>query len=61
LIPLNDAVAKYVLRVLKRTNGKISGPNGAAEILGMHPNTLRNRMKKLGIPYKRAEFKKTAL
>jgi transcriptional regulator with GAF, ATPase, and Fis domain len=27
----------------------IEGPNGAAKILGLHPNTLRSRMKKLGI------------
>ncbi|MFP4035389.1 MAG: helix-turn-helix domain-containing protein [Desulfovermiculus sp.] len=28
------------------------GPNGAAELLEIHPNTLRHRMKKLGISFK---------
>jgi formate hydrogenlyase transcriptional activator len=27
----------------------VEGPRGAAKILGLHPNTLRSRMKKLGI------------
>jgi PAS domain S-box-containing protein len=40
---------KHILAVLERTNGKIHGPGGAAEILAMHPNTLRSRMSRLGI------------
>ncbi|MCD4683883.1 MAG: hypothetical protein K8R86_11420 [Bacteroidales bacterium] len=28
------------------------GPGGAAELLGINPSTLRNRMNKLGINYK---------
>ena len=39
----------HILAVLKQTNGRISGPDGAACILALHPNTLRSRMKKLGI------------
>jgi formate hydrogenlyase transcriptional activator len=39
----------HILAVLKQTNGRISGPDGAASILALHPNTLRSRMKKLGI------------
>jgi len=35
--------------VLKQTSGRIDGPDGAARILELHPNTLRSRMKKLGI------------
>jgi len=42
----------YIQRVLKATKGKIQGPSGAAEILGLHPNTLRGKMNKLGIQYK---------
>jgi transcriptional regulator with GAF, ATPase, and Fis domain len=30
-------------------NGLIAGEVGAAEVLGVPPSTLRNRMKKLGI------------
>jgi transcriptional regulator with GAF, ATPase, and Fis domain len=35
--------------VLEQTTWVIDGPRGAAKILGLHPNTLRSRMKKLGI------------
>jgi formate hydrogenlyase transcriptional activator len=39
----------YILRILKAKNWKIGGENSAASTLGMHVNTLRGRMKKLGI------------
>jgi chemotaxis protein methyltransferase CheR len=39
----------YILRVLEAKNWKIGGQNSAASTLGMHVNTLRGRMKKLGI------------
>ena len=39
----------YVGEVLRRTQGAIAGKDGAAEILGLPPSTLRDRMKKLGI------------
>jgi len=35
--------------VLEQTGWKISGSKGAAEILKIHPNTLRDRISKLGI------------
>jgi formate hydrogenlyase transcriptional activator len=39
----------YICRILRQTEGVIEGPRGAARILGLHANTLRNRMKKLGV------------
>lgn len=39
----------YFESVLASTKGKISGPGGAAEVTGIHPNTLRSRLKKLGL------------
>jgi formate hydrogenlyase transcriptional activator len=39
----------YILQVLKASNWRIGGKNSAASTLGMHVNTLRGRMKKLGI------------
>ncbi len=39
----------YFTMLLRETKGKISGPNGAAEIAGIHPNTLRSRLQKLGV------------
>jgi DNA-binding NtrC family response regulator len=49
-----DAMIKYhIQRVLKLTGGKIHGPGGAGEVLGVNPDTLRYRMKKLGIPFRK--------
>jgi chemotaxis protein methyltransferase CheR len=39
----------HIVRVLEQTNWKVSGKNGAAEILGLNRSTLRARIKKLGI------------
>jgi PAS domain S-box-containing protein len=39
----------HILDVLSQTQGVIEGERGAAKILAIHPNTLRSRMKKLGI------------
>jgi transcriptional regulator with GAF, ATPase, and Fis domain len=39
----------HILAVLKQTRWVIEGAKGAAKILDLHPNTLRSRMKKLGI------------
>jgi PAS domain S-box-containing protein len=40
---------QYILDVLRKTNWLITGPRGAALMLGMNPSTLRSRLKKLGI------------
>jgi transcriptional regulator with GAF, ATPase, and Fis domain len=40
---------EHILRVLQQSDWVIEGPRGAARILEMHPNTLRSRLKKLGI------------
>ncbi len=50
---LDAMTADYIRRVLSKTNGRINGKGGAAEILGIHPNTLRHRMRKLGIVFGR--------
>ena len=42
----------YIIRVLEKTNGKVSGVNGAASILQMNDKTLFAKMKKLGIEKK---------
>jgi formate hydrogenlyase transcriptional activator len=46
---LEDIQRQHVLRVLERTGWVISGPNGAAAILNVHPNTLRSLMNRLRI------------
>ena len=45
-----DAVQRmHIETVLQRCGWKINGRGNAAERLGVHPNTLRFRMKKLGV------------
>jgi len=39
----------HILKVLQETRWKIEGEGGAASVLGLHPSTLRFRIKKLGI------------
>ncbi len=46
---LQDLERQHILKVLDQAGWKISGPKGAAEILKIHPNTLRDRINKLGI------------
>lgn len=46
---LGEVERRYILHVLEETKGRISGAKGAAAILGLHPNTLRSRMAKLGV------------
>jgi PAS domain S-box-containing protein len=40
---------KHILAMLEKTNWVIEGATGAAKLLDLHPNTLRSRLKKLGI------------
>jgi formate hydrogenlyase transcriptional activator len=46
---LEDIERAHIAATLDRTGWVIEGPRGAARILDMHPNTLRSRMKKLGL------------
>jgi len=43
----------HILEILEDTGWKISGRNGAAEVLGLKESTLRARLKKLGIQRKK--------
>ncbi len=57
-ISLDSAIRSHIEEAVAITNGKINGPDGAAFLLDVHPNTLRNRMKKLGIKFGRQYRKK---
>jgi formate hydrogenlyase transcriptional activator len=46
---LESNTRHHILAALEASGGVIDGPHGAAKTLGLHPNTLRSRMKKLGI------------
>ena len=45
----------YFSELLQVCHGRIAGPNGAAHIAGLHPNTMRSRLQKL-----RVHFSKTS-
>jgi transcriptional regulator with GAF, ATPase, and Fis domain len=52
-LDLDTLISRHIRRVLGMTGGKIHGPGGAGELLGMNPNTVRYRMRKLGIPFRK--------
>ncbi len=46
---LENTERNHIVRALNETNWVIHGRKGAADMLGIHPSTLRSRMEKLGI------------
>jgi DNA-binding NtrC family response regulator len=48
-LPMRDVEIRYLRQVLRHTRGRIYGPEGAAALIGMHPDTLRSRLIKLGL------------
>lgn len=50
---LDEVISGHIRKTLSATSGKIHGSGGAAELLGINANTLRHRMNKLGIDYKK--------
>jgi predicted ATPase/transcriptional regulator with GAF, ATPase, and Fis domain len=52
---LEEVERRHILTVLAQTGWVIEGPKGAAKVLNLHPNTLRSRMKKLGIERSKRE------
>ncbi|WP_018289937.1 sigma 54-interacting transcriptional regulator [Verrucomicrobium sp. 3C] len=46
---LQEIEQRQILEALKQCRWRIAGPRGAAARLGLHPNTLRFRMKKFGL------------
>jgi formate hydrogenlyase transcriptional activator len=49
---LENIEREHIIRVLRESKGKIGGPAGAAERLGMNRTTLNSRMQKLKISRK---------
>jgi len=51
--PLDAAMKQHIESALAKTRGRIEGRDGAAILLDINPHTLRARMRKLGIDWKR--------
>jgi DNA-binding NtrC family response regulator len=49
LATLEEVEKAHIIKALEAANWRVSGPRGAAKILGMNHKTLDSRMKKLGI------------
>ena len=49
IVTLDEHERRQIRRALGEAAGKIHGPGGAAELLGINASTLRSRMEKHGI------------
>jgi len=49
VLSLEEVEREHIVDILARTGWRVSGKNGAAEILGLKPTTLESRLAKLGI------------
>ena len=48
-VTLEEVEKRHIIEALKTTGWRVSGKEGAAEILGINPKTLESRMQRLGI------------
>jgi len=61
---LDTVIAETIRNALRRCQGQVEGDSGAARLLGLNPGTLRQKMRKLGIPFGRkaaAQYRTTQL
>jgi len=59
MVSLDTATRRHIESALAMTKGRIEGPYGAALLLKINPHTLRAKMRKLGIDWKRFREKST--
>lgn len=52
LATMEEVEKAHIIKTLKVTDGRVSGDKGAARILGLNPQTLYSRMKRLDITRK---------
>ncbi|MFO7964085.1 MAG: sigma 54-interacting transcriptional regulator [Desulfobacterales bacterium] len=55
ILSLDEAVRRHIEAAMAAACGKVEGAGGAAELLDVHPSTLRAKMRKLGIPHGRVK------
>ena len=51
-LPLKEMERQYIMKALARCQWKVSGQSGAAKLLGLNPQTLYSKIKRLGIQKK---------
>jgi transcriptional regulator with GAF, ATPase, and Fis domain len=56
VLNFTEAQRRHIIRVLKMTDGKVSGKGGAAELLGLNAQTLFSKMRKLNISRKKEQY-----
>jgi DNA-binding NtrC family response regulator len=52
-IPLEAALKQHIEAALAMTGGRVEGPYGAARLLDINPHTLRGKMRKLEIAWRK--------
>ena len=50
---LDEAIRRHIESALEQTGGRVEGPRGAAVLLDINPHTLRSKMRKLKIDWKK--------
>jgi len=58
IVPLEDTIKKHITAALVVAGGRVEGQGGAAALLQINPNTLRAKMRKLGIDWRKFRKKK---
>ncbi|MBN1675140.1 MAG: sigma-54-dependent Fis family transcriptional regulator [Kiritimatiellae bacterium] len=53
IVPLAEAIRACIEMALRASRGRVDGAHGCARLLGVNPNTLRAKMRKLGIDRRR--------
>jgi transcriptional regulator with GAF, ATPase, and Fis domain len=53
IAPLDDVIRRHIEAALREAHGRVEGPHGAARVLRINPHTLRARMRKLRINWRR--------
>lgn len=52
-LTLEEVIRNHIEQTLEHTKGRVEGPFGAAALLEVNPNTLRSRMRRLGVDWRR--------
>jgi DNA-binding NtrC family response regulator len=53
VLELDQVLRRHLVSVLKMAGGRINGPGGAADLLKINPSTLRQKLRRLDIPFGR--------